>query len=578
MLIELRLRNVAVIDAVTLHLTAGLNVLTGETGAGKSLIVGALGMLLGDRAAADRVRAGSEKAMVEGIFELGASHTIREALGARGIDADDELLMLKREIGANGRSRAWINGAPVTAAVLAEIGALLVSVHGQHDSRQLLDGDHQRDLLDDFVGATSARQRVAQAHAEHAALLVRERDIETRHRDAERRADYLRFVVREIEAAKPVDSEEVSLEQEIRRLSHAGELRALASQASVILTGDDSAIPSQWSLMRRTLAALSRIDEEAARWHVAFDGAVYALDELSRELDSYAERIEVDPERLRALETRRDLLLALQRKYGPSMAEVREVGRHARAELDLVDGGAQELRSIADARTTVSLALTDAAAELTRCRAAGAQQLAAAVTTLLPELGMPGGTFSVELTTLDAIGEFGAESVEFLAALNVGSEPRALPRIASGGELARLLLALSTVLARLQQVPTLVFDEVDAGIGGAVAWQVGALMRRVAGHHQVLAISHLAQIAARAHHHVVVRKGAIGTVTTADTAVVVDDDRVVEIARMLGGDADREVSRAHARELLVRGAEEPVVATRRPPARPSATRKSRVDP
>ncbi len=578
MLIELRLRNVAVIDAVTLHLTAGLNVLTGETGAGKSLIVGALGMLLGDRAAADRVRAGSEKAMVEGIFELGASHTIREALGARGIDADDELLMLKREIGANGRSRAWINGAPVTAAVLAEIGALLVSVHGQHDSRQLLDGDHQRDLLDEFVGATSARQRVAQAHAEHAALLVRERDIETRHRDAERRADYLRFVVREIEAAKPVDSEEVSLEQEIRRLSHAGELRALASQASVILTGDDSAIPSQWSLMRRTLAALSRIDEEAARWHVAFDGAVYALDELSRELDSYAERIEVDPERLRALETRRDLLLALQRKYGPSMAEVREVGRHARAELDLVDGGAQELRSIADARTTASLALTDAAAELTRCRAAGAQQLAAAVTTLLPELGMPGGTFSVELTTLDAIGEFGAESVEFLAALNVGSEPRALPRIASGGELARLLLALSTVLARLQQVPTLVFDEVDAGIGGAVAWQVGALMRRVAGHHQVLAISHLAQIAARAHHHVVVRKGAIGTVTTADTAVVVDDDRVVEIARMLGGDADREVSRAHARELLVRGAEEPVVATRRPPARPSATRKSRVDP
>jgi DNA repair protein RecN (Recombination protein N) len=567
MLIELRLRNVAVIDAVTLHFTAGLNVLTGETGAGKSLIVGALGMLLGERAAADRVRAGSDKAMVEGVFELGAAHAVREALEARGIDADDELLMLKREIGANGRSRAWINGAPVTAAVLAEIGALLVSVHGQHDSRQLLDGEHQRDLLDEFVGAMSARQRVAQAHAQRAALQARERDLEMRRRDAERRADYLRFVVGEIEAANPVDGEEVSLEQEIRRLGHAGELRALASQASVILTGDESGMPSQWSLMRRTLAALSRIDEETTRWHAAFDGAVYALDELSRELDTYAERIEVDPERLRALETRRDLLLTLQRKYGPSMAEVRDVGRHARAELDLVDGGAHELRSIADARATADVALAEAAAELTRCRAAGAQQLADAVTALLPELGMPGGTFLVALTTPGTISEFGAESVEFLAALNGGSEPRPLSRLASGGELARLLLALSTVLARLQQVPTLVFDEVDAGIGGAVAWQVGALMRRVAGHHQVLAISHLAQIAARAHHHVVVRKGAVGAVTTADTAVVVDEDRVVEIARMLGGDADREVSRAHARELLLRGAEEPrAMAAARPRA------------
>jgi len=560
MLIELRLRNVAVIDTVTLQLTGGLNVLTGETGAGKSLIVGALGMLLGERAAADRVRAGSEKAMVEGVFELGAAHAVREALEARGIDADDELLMLKREIGANGRSRAWINGSPVTAAVLAEIGALLVSVHGQHDSRQLLDGDHQRDLLDDFVGATHARQQVARAHAQRAELRARERDLEARRRDAERRADYLRFVVREIQEANPSDGEELSLEHEIRRLSHASALRALASQAAVILSGDDSATLSQLGLVRRTLNALSRIDEETARWNVAFDGAVYALDELSRELDSYAERIDVDPDRLRKLEARRDLLLALQRKYGPSLTQVRDVGREAGAELDLVDGGASDLRAIVDARTLADVALVEAAAELSRCRASGAQQLAAAVTALLPELGMPHGTFSVELTTLGEVGAYGAESVEFLAALNGGGEPRALSRIASGGELARLLLALSTVLARLQQVPTLVFDEVDAGIGGAVAWQVGALMRRVAGHHQVLAVSHLAQIAARAHHHVMVRKGTIGTVTTADTAVVVDDDRVVEIARMLGGDADREVSRAHARELLLRGAEEPVFA------------------
>jgi DNA repair protein RecN (Recombination protein N) len=214
------------------------------------------------------------------------------------------------------------------------------------------------------------------------------------------------------------------------------------------------------------------------------------------------------------------------------------------------------LAAIADARAAAEGALVEAAAELTHRRQSGAQQLARAVTELLPELGMPEGRLQVALTPVEHIGAFGAEQVTFVAALNAGGEARPLGRLASGGELARVMLALSTVLARLQQVPTLVFDEVDAGIGGAVAWQVGALMRRVAKHHQVLAISHLAQIAARAHHHVVVRKSAIGTVTTADTTVVREEPRVIEIARMLGGDADREVSRAHARELLARGEDE----------------------
>ena len=231
-------------------------------------------------------------------------------------------------------------------------------------------------------------------------------------------------------------------------------------------------------------------------------------------------------------------------------------GTAARAELDLVDGGVLDLAAIGDARAAAEGALAEAAAELTRRRQSGAQQLARAVTQLLPELGMPEGQLHVLLTPVDHVSAFGAEHVTFVAALNAGSDARPLGRLASGGELARVMLALSTVLARLQQVPTLVFDEVDAGIGGAVAWQVGSLMRRVAKHHQVLAISHLAQIAARAHHHVVVRKSAVGTVTTADTTVVRDEPRVIEIARMLGGDADREVSRAHARELLTRGEDE----------------------
>lgn len=553
MLVELRIRNVAVIDTVALPLAAGLNVLTGETGAGKSLIVGALGMLLGERAATDRVRDGADKATVEGVFEPGAMPALRAMLDERGIDADDETLVLKREIGSNGRSRAWINGSPVTAAVLADVGARLVGVLGQHDARQLVDAEHQRDVLDAFTGAFEVRARVADAYAQLAALRTRERELEVRRQDAAKRADYLRFVAREIDDANPVVGEDEALDGEIRRLSHAEELQTLAAQAATAISGDERAALTRLATVRRALVSLERIDPDTGRWQVGFDAAVYALDELERELETYAESIEADPSRLRTLERRRDQLLSLMRKHGPTLQEVIDTGMQVRAELDLVDGGTLDLAAMVDARAAAEGALAEAAAELTRRRQSGAHQLARAVTQLLPELGMPEGRLQVMLTPVDHIGAFGAEQVIFVAALNAGSEARPLGRLASGGELARVMLALSTVLARLQQVPTLVFDEVDAGIGGAVAWQVGALMRRVAKHHQVLAISHLAQIAARAHHHVVVRKSAVGTVTTADTTVVRDEPRVIEIARMLGGDADREVSRAHARELLERG-------------------------
>lgn len=574
MLVELRIRNVAVIDTVSLPLAAGLNVLTGETGAGKSLIVGALGMLLGERAASDRVRSGAEKATVEGVFDARELAQVRALLDERGIEVDSDVLVLKREIGSNGRSRAWINGSPVTATVLADIGAQLVSVHGQHDSRQLLDGDHQRALLDAFVGAQEQVTLVALTFERVAALRARERALDARRIDAGKRADYLRFIAHEIESAQLVLGEDEALDAEIRRLANAEELRSLGAQAAGAIAGDEHAALGQLALVRRILLQLVRIDPATSRWQSTFDSAVYALDELARELEEYADSIAADPLQLRRLETRRDVLHSLLRKHGPTIADVLLTGREAREELDLVDGGAPDIHAIVSARATADGELVEAVAALTRMRHSGALQLGTAVTALLPELGMPDGTFSVSLVALDHVVAYGAEQVIFLSTLNAGSDVRPLQRIASGGELARILLALSTVLARLQDVPTLVFDEVDAGVGGAVAWQVGALMRRVAGHHQVLAISHLAQIAACAHHHVVVRKGAVGTVTTADTTVVTDDDRVVEIARMLGGDADREVSRAHARELLARGLSDE--ATSPTTITPKLTKKQRA--
>ena len=560
MLVELRIRNVAVIDTVTLPLERGLNVLTGETGAGKSIIIGALGMLLGERTAADRVRSGTDRATVEGVFDVSARPGLRALLDERGIDADEQHLVLKREVGANGRSRAWINGSAVTAAVLADIGARLVSVHGQHDSRQLVDADHQRELLDAYVQATAARRRVADASAQVVALRARERELEQRRLEATRRADYLRFVVREIDELQPTPGEDEALDADIRRLSHAEELQGLAAQAAAAIAGDEHAALVRLGAVRRALASLTRIDPTMDRLQSGFDAAVYALDELAAELTEYAEAVEADPQRLRTLERRRDQLVGLMRKYGPTIDDVLAEGARARSELALVDGGALDLAAIADARAGAEGAFAEACAELTRLRVGGARQFERAVSELLPDLGMREGRVEVVLTPLDQGSATGAETVHFVATLNAGAEARPLSRIASGGELSRVMLALSTVLARLQQVPTLVFDEVDAGVGGAVAWQVGALMRRVASHHQVLAISHLAQIAARAHHHIVVHKSAVGTVTTSDTVVVTDEARIVEIARMLGGDADREVSRAHARELLSRGADDTLPA------------------
>ncbi len=554
MLLELRLRNVAVIDAVTLPLAGGLNVLSGETGAGKSLIVGALGMLLGERAAADRVRAGADKATVEGVFQLRDDATVRALLEEQGIDPDDGMLILKREIAVGGRSRAWINGAPVTAAMLTAVGAQLVSVHGQHDARLLLDADVQRELLDAFADAGALVERVATAHAVVRALEERQTSLEVRRTEVARRADYLRFLVQEIAELSPTIGEDATLDADIRRLSHASELQRLAAQAAAALDGDDDGVVGRLGAIRRLVGAIERIDADV-RWSAALEGVVVGLAELVREMADYADGIEVDAGRLMRLETRRAQLQGLRRKYGPSIEEVLDAEQNARMELALVDTADVDLAALRDEHAQAMHRLREAAAQLSERRAAAAQALADAVTALLPDLGMAHGQLVVAVQPLEAITAHGAETVSVQAALNAGSEPRPLARIASGGELARLMLALSTVLARRQQVPTLVFDEVDAGIGGTVAWQVGALMRRVAGHHQVLAISHLAQIAACAHHHIVVQKGAVGTVTTADTAVVTGDGRVQEIARMLGGDADREVSRAHARELLERGAQ-----------------------
>lgn len=550
MLTELRIRNFAIIESLTLPLSGGFNVLSGETGAGKSIIVGALGFLLGERGSSDLIRTGADKATVEGVFDIGDRRTIAELIDERGIEADDGTVVLKREIAANGRGRAWANGSPVTATVLGEIGRALVNLHGQHEAQTLLDSDSQRAILDEFGSAVTQAHDVADSYSTLASIRREIAQLKSRRNDAERRSDYLRHVVREIEDAKLTPGEDTRLEDEARVLENADELRSLAEAVSALLSGEEEGILERLASVNRSLAAVQRVDPAGARLQELFDSGFYALDELARAVDDYAASVDLDPERLEVVRRRREVIYSLVKKYGPGLDDVIEMGRKSRAELDLVDSGSFDLAQL-EAREREAAEKLDAAAKrLSALRATAAKKLSKAVDAVLPDLGMNGGQFTVVLARKESIDENGAEDVEFRIALNVGHDARPLARVASGGELSRVMLALKTILARADAVPTLVFDEVDAGIGGKVGLQVGDTLRRVAEHHQVFAISHLPQIAARAHNHIVVAKAAKGGVTTADVTVLEGSTRIVEIARMLGGDPESKVSRAHARELL----------------------------
>jgi DNA repair protein RecN (Recombination protein N) len=550
---QLRIKNVAIIESVTLPLEPGLNVLSGETGAGKSIVIGALGLLIGERASADDVRTGAEKATVEGEFHVNDARDVVSALDAHGIEAEDGVLVLKREISSNGRTRAWINGTSVTAGVLASVGRLLVNVHGQHDAQALLDEPSQREMLDRFAGSVDEARRVAEAHAQLAdARAALTRRI-ARRDEAAKRADYLRHVAEEISSAKLKEGEDAALASESARLTHAEDLKALAGEMTLALDDPDSGAAHAIGALQRQLAALQKIDPSTDRLQTLYDAAFYALEEFSREVAAYGDSVEHDPARLAQVEQRRDLIYRLLKKYGGSVEATLRVGGEARAELDGLDTAAHDVAALEAAVNASEAALGHAATALTKRRRAGASKLSAAVEGALPELGMPDGKFVITLKPLAEIASIGAEEVEYRVALNVGHDDRPLARVASGGELARVMLALKTILAGLDHVPTLIFDEVDAGIGGSVALMVADAMRRVADRHQVFAITHLAQIASRAQHHVGVSKAAKGGITSADIEVLTGNERVSELARMLGGDAKSEVSRAHARELLEGG-------------------------
>lgn len=552
MLIELRIRDLAVIHDLTVELGPGLNVLTGETGAGKSILVGGLSLLLGERASSDAVRSGRDRAVVEAVFDVSSLPQIGEELEEAGLSDEGDHLILRREVQAQGRNRAWINGSPATAGTVGRFGRRLVDLHGQHDHQTLLREEEQRTILDAYAGVRELAEGVRRQFR-HLRELEEERSARAaRFRELEARRDFLRFQAREIEEAGLRPGEDGTLEEELGRLDHAEELATGTEEVHRDLYDREGSVSEVLAGARDRIRRLARLDPQLGDLEELVESAFHQVVEAGRSAGTYAAGVEMDPARAEELRARLQLVSRLRGKYGPEVEDVIATGERVRAELDELERAEVETGELESRIKGARADLRTSAGTLGERRARAAGEFSDAVARVLPELGMDGGRFVVALDPVEEPGPHGGERVRYLASLNPGFEPRPLADIASGGELSRVMLALKSVLAEVDRVPTLIFDEVDAGVGGEVAHGVADRLERVSRHHQVLVITHLAQVASRGSRHLRVEKGELDGVATTRVHLQEGEGRIREVARLLGGDPESETSRRHAAELLAR--------------------------
>ncbi len=553
MLRELRVRNLAVVESVTVPFEPGLNVLTGETGAGKSILMDAILLVRGARAQTDVIRADADTATVEALFDVPAGGTVAAVLEAAGLPAaDDGQLLVRRELTRSGRHRAFVNDSPVTLALLDRLGDQLVDVHGQHEHQRLLAPLVQLDLLDRFAGTEELRGSVGELWVKHRAAREEVERLRAAERDRAQREDLLRFQVSELDGARLRPGEEEELRGERRRVQHAERFHAALADVTELLQDGAHAAAGALARAARLLRDLGRLDPAFAAPADALDAAQANVEDALLAVRGLRDTVDAEPGRLEAIDDRLDALTRLKRKYGDSeeamlafrAAAAQELDRLARHEEIL----AGEERRLGELREE----LLAAAAGLGDQRRAAAARLAAEAEREIRGLGMDRARFEVALEALgpDEVSARGRERVELRLSANPGEEPRALARIASGGELSRTMLALTVVLAAADPVPTLVFDEVDAGVGGRTAAVVAQKLAQAAKGRQVLCVTHLAPVAARAQHHVRVSKAVRGGRTRVSVATLDGDERVEEIARMLGGERLTDAALRHARELL----------------------------
>ncbi len=568
MLEELRITSLGVIEESVLELGPGFTVITGETGAGKTMIVTALGLLLGGRADSGSVRTGAKSARVEGLVHLEAADSaLTERVDELGGEVEDGRLLLARQISAEGRSRAFAGGVSVPAAALSGLADPLVAVHGQSDQHRLLQAAAQRDALDSFAGkkALDLRSRYSQVHALLRSTTAELAEVVESARERAREADLLRFGLGEVEAVAPEPGEDTALAAEEARLGFADTLRTAAQQAREALSSEEGAPDAlgTTSEARKLLDGVREHDSEAASLADRLAEVSYLLSDVAADVSSYASGLETDPARLAAVSERRAALTALTRKYGETIDEVLAWAKDAAQRLLDLDNTDEHIEALRRRREDLRAELATVGSDLSAQRQKAASRLAKVVSAELTSLAMPHAELTVAVTqAIDPdnglpvdgrsvrFGSSGIDDVEFLMAANKGAEPRPLNKGASGGELSRVMLAVEVALAATNPVPTFVFDEVDAGVGGKAAVEVGRRLAMLARHAQVLVVTHLPQVAAFADQHFVVVKSSDGSVTTSGLTPLDDEGRVKELSRMLAGLEDSDTALAHAQELL----------------------------
>ena len=555
MLVELLVENFAVVEQLQVRFHAGLNLLTGETGSGKSLVVDALALLFGGRASMDVVRTGTDRARVAGIFEVDPQGAVAKLLSEAGVELEDGELLLQREISASGKSRAFAGSRPATTSLLREVGSHLGDIHGQHEQQKLFAADAQLEMLDVFAGSGDLLAEVAVVFREWHQVSSQLAELDKSEQERLRLADLWRFQRKEIEDASPQPGEDAELEDEKRVLQNLTRLQEHADAAySALYDSADSAL-ARLRQARRSLEEICRIDARLSGASENLATAEITIEETAHELRHYLGRLELDPARLDHVETRLVTIEKLKRKYGTTLDQVLSFLEDVRKNLETTESASERRETLKKEQERLGRSYEDAAARLTARRKEAAKRLAERLAAELRLLGMEGTRFRIDLVPA-AWSARGANRVDFLVSANPGEEPRPLDRVASGGELSRIALSLKTCTAGGDgaedsgAVRTLVFDEVDSGVGGGVAEMIGRRLKQLAATSQVLCVTHLPQIAGFADHHYVVEKKETSGRTVATIEELRGDARTREIGRMLSGQRLTKEALRHAEQLI----------------------------
>ncbi len=558
MLEELHVHNYAIIDKLQVRFTEGLNVLSGETGAGKSILVGALGLLLGDKADTSIIRSGAEETSVSGIVAVSGNAEAAQWLSARGLELEDGTVILRRMLKSNGRGSLFIQSTPVTRADLHDFSTLLFDLHGQHDHQSLLDLENHRRLVDRWAGTEETAERFHGLYASLASLRERLAALVSDERERLRRVDLLTYAVNEITALAPKPGEEEELEKELAILVHHEKLFTLLEQAHGDVAEGEGGVLASLRKTRHAMEEILAIDPTLSKLSHQLEDAFYEIEDFAENVRQYKSKTDFSPGRLDDVQARLAAIRSLEKKYGPTIEQVLEYSRSAQQELSGMENWEEEKKNLEAEIAKTEKEIAALARELSEKRKVAAQDLQKRIETELRELGMPKVSFramiadAVRADGTPVLTPWGKDAIEFVISPNLGEPFKKLRAIASGGELSRVMLAIKGVLAESDHISTLIFDEVDAGIGGEVALAVGERLTRLSRHKQVLCITHLATIAVRADNHLRIEKTALAGRTVTKVEKVSGKARQEEIARMLAGDRRGELSLQHAGELIAR--------------------------